>query len=81
MPRKNAPPPTLSQIAKRTGLSQSHLSRILRGERIPSWEAACSLADYVEGSLDDLRAFIEDSKAAGISDLQRTVRRSAESQR
>ena len=79
--KKNAPPPTLSTIAEATGLSQSHLSRVLRGERMPSWEAACVLADYAGGTLDALRTFIESSSSAGISDLMRTIRRSQDSAR
>ncbi|MGW6739175.1 helix-turn-helix domain-containing protein [Streptomyces sp. NPDC055025] len=47
---------TIREVAERTGLSASYVSRILSGERMPSWSVTASLARVFDGEADHLSA-------------------------
>jgi transcriptional regulator with XRE-family HTH domain len=44
-----------SDVAKKTGLDPTFLGRVERGEREPSWETACKLADALGVKTEDFR--------------------------
>ena len=43
------------QLAKTAGLDESQVGRILAGQRQPTWDTACKIADALDVSLDTLR--------------------------
>ena len=43
-----------SEVARKTGLSLSHVSRILSGQRTPSLGALVRIADYLGVTTDEL---------------------------
>ncbi|MGW2858197.1 helix-turn-helix domain-containing protein [Streptomyces sp. NPDC001205] len=50
---------SIKEVAGRTGLSPSYVSRIVAGERVPTWEAVWDLARALGGDPADLRALWE----------------------
>jgi transcriptional regulator with XRE-family HTH domain len=49
----------IKEVAQRTGLSPSYVSRILSGDRLPTWSAVQALAEIFEGDAADLRLLWE----------------------
>jgi transcriptional regulator with XRE-family HTH domain len=47
---------TVTDLAQKAGLSRSHVSRILAGERFPSWRTTEALVTASGGSIDDVRS-------------------------
>lgn len=45
---------TLKDISNVTGVSISHLCRVEKGEKLLTFPLACSIAEYLEVSLDEL---------------------------
>ncbi|WP_055696734.1 MULTISPECIES: helix-turn-helix domain-containing protein [Streptomyces] len=52
-------PLTIKEVAESTRLSASFISRVLSGDRIPSWDLVCSLAVLFEADPADLRVLFE----------------------
>jgi hypothetical protein len=54
----------LSDIARGTGMSLSHICRVFKGQRTPSIRAASAIAGYIGVSVDQLYAALGRIKAA-----------------
>lgn len=52
----------LSELGKLTGISKSHISRVLRGQRDPSTTVLVKLARVMKMSTDDLIRHIQREK-------------------
>ena len=52
---QNTSAPNFAELGRRTGMSRFQISRIMAGERSPSWDAACRLADAMGMTMDQLR--------------------------
>ncbi|MER6738130.1 helix-turn-helix domain-containing protein [Streptomyces puniciscabiei] len=50
---------TIREVAEQTSLSPSYVSRILSGERTPTWQVVCSLAELFGGDPAELRVLFE----------------------
>jgi transcriptional regulator with XRE-family HTH domain len=50
---------SLKEVAERTGMSPSYLSRIVAGERVPAWSAVLALTAELGADPKDLRAMWE----------------------
>ncbi|MFE9387596.1 helix-turn-helix transcriptional regulator [Streptomyces sp. NPDC007025] len=46
---------TVASLARAAGVSRSHVSRILAGNRFPSWKVTTALVTACDGSTDDIR--------------------------
>jgi transcriptional regulator with XRE-family HTH domain len=53
---------TIREVADRTGLSASYISRILSGERVPAWPVVETLATLFSGNADDLAVLWENAQ-------------------
>lgn len=53
-PVQGAAPPSLRRLARETGLSLSHVSRVFSGKRQPSMRAARKIADALRIDIDSL---------------------------
>ena len=54
--------PTLETISRKSGVSESQISRILSGISEPSWSSARKIAIALKISLDDLAALLDSRK-------------------
>ncbi|SNT56272.1 Helix-turn-helix domain-containing protein [Actinacidiphila glaucinigra] len=50
---------TIREVAEETSLSASYVSRILSGERTPTWPVVCALAELFNGDPAELSALFE----------------------
>ncbi|MFG2305290.1 helix-turn-helix domain-containing protein [Actinacidiphila glaucinigra] len=50
---------TIREVAEETSLSPSYVSRILSGERTPTWPVVCALADLFNGDPAELSVLFE----------------------
>ncbi|MFF4041116.1 helix-turn-helix domain-containing protein [Streptomyces sp. NPDC001816] len=50
---------TIREVAEQTSLSPSYVSRILSGERKPTWQVVCSLAELFGGDAAELSVLFE----------------------
>ncbi|MBC3844684.1 helix-turn-helix transcriptional regulator [Streptacidiphilus sp. 4-A2] len=53
---------TMHEVAQQAGVSASFVSRILTGERVPSWQVAHMLASVLGGDPEDLRFLWESAQ-------------------
>jgi len=51
-----------AQLGRDAGLSRTQVFRVLKGDRQPSWTAACRMADALGISMDALRAMLANCK-------------------
>lgn len=70
---KTQPPfdgPTLTEMARATGMSLSHICRIFSGERVPSLAKARRMAAYLGISLDELCRYLDSLRPGGRDDYK-----------
>jgi len=58
---------TMHEVARQAGVSQSFVSRVLAGERIPSWPVVHKLASVLGGDPEDLRFLWESAQGLTAS--------------
>ncbi|MGI5372626.1 helix-turn-helix domain-containing protein [Streptomyces iakyrus] len=61
---------TIREVADRTGLSASYVSRILSGERVPAWPVVETLATLFSGDADDLAVLWENAQGLTLPPRQ-----------
>jgi transcriptional regulator with XRE-family HTH domain len=53
---------SITEIARATGLSKSHISRVLQARRCPSLDVASRIAGYLNMSLDEFAALFAEQQ-------------------
>ena len=55
----------IGELARRTGLSKAHISKIFNGLRRPSWRTAKLIADRLSITLDELYEHLDSQRKNG----------------
>lgn len=62
--RSISPQTSIGDVARGTGISVSHVSRIFNGRRMPRLDTAQKIANYLQVTVDQLMAAINEGLAS-----------------